>query len=149
MKILWYGAAGDAGAEADHATWQTRDLPRAFPHWSASPRGTAGSRPAMESPAAGSTSGTGCPCPRKKTIIQTKAVILTKNKNKIWRRQMTKKLKSVVWIRDILVRIWLWPMYQDPNHAIFALNFKSFSAYYFLKVHLNNISTIKKEVTKQ
>jgi hypothetical protein len=143
MKILWYGAAGDAGEEADPVTWQTRDLPRAFPHWSASPRETTGSRPARESPAAGSTSVTDCPCPRKK-IINTKAVILILKKN--LRRQMTNKLKSVVWIRDILVRICHWPMNPDPDSS---LTFKTFSAYYFLKVQ-NFSKTIRhKEVSKQ
>jgi hypothetical protein len=49
----------------------------------------------------------------------------------------------------------------DPDPAIFVINlqdankkllgFQSFSAYYFLKVHLNHFSKIKsqKEVTKQ
>jgi hypothetical protein len=48
----------------------------------------------------------------------------------------------------------------DPDHAIFIIDLqgankklikKSFSAYYFLKVHLHHFSKIKsqKEVTKQ
>jgi hypothetical protein len=72
----------------------------------------------------------------------------------------------VLWIRDILVRIrihgsgdpCLWPM--DPDPAIFVLDLQdanknlfmlNFSAYYFLKVHLQNFSKIKshKEITKQ
>jgi hypothetical protein len=47
------------------------------------------------------------------------ADILTKNKNKIWRRQMPNKLKSVLWIRDILVN-------PDPDPAIFILGLQEF-----------------------
>jgi hypothetical protein len=122
-------------------------LPRAFPHWSASPRGTAGSRQARESPAAGSTSGTGCPCPRK-TLIQTKDVSLTKHKNKNLRRQMTNKLKSVLWIRDILVRIRLTNESGSGSYYFLHWPSRVFLSITFWR-YINYIYISQKEVTKQ
>jgi hypothetical protein len=90
--------------------------------------------------------------------MKSKKYWIAKLKSVLWVRDILvririywiAKLKSMLWIGDILVRTRIRA--SDPDPAIFVFDLQDankelfFSAYYFLKVHLHHFS--KKKVVK-